>query len=586
MAGPAPAASQTATPGGETAPTETTEELVIPFPQDDGSLTPYSFDLGYPLVTLIYDTLLWRDTQGVPRPWLAKEVTTSPGGTTVTITLSEGVSWHDGRPLTAADVAFTFNYVAAHPHRRFTPQVAAVNKAVAVGDHTVELDLAHPVAGLAHLPLADLPILPRHRWQDLPPGQATPDGLPVGSGPYRLATYQPGESYELRGDPGYFRGPPAVDRLSVPIITTADQMLRAFRQGRADMLALNLPPKALRQVEGPTVDIARGTSYSGTTLVLNLDRRPFTDPEVRRAVRLALDPEAVAETVGGAVPATAGYLHPRSPWAPAADLTRTDPATARQVLAGRDSGPVELLYAEAEPRHPTAADHIARRLTEVGLTVSPTAVSPDELSQALTRGADSQQAAFQAALTHIPPLASYDPAFLAQLFATGAPLNHPGYASPRFDELARQITTTADRPARQQAVTQALNLLAEDVPALPLYFPTGAFAYRPGAYNNWTYIEGSGILDKQSFLPPHPSSAPSPNSSPTAQGPTPGSTPTAQGPSPTGPTTEGPSPPAAAGPTPQDEEALLGLGLNPLQLLAAGLLALAALLTAVQLIRR
>ncbi|MBW3608732.1 MAG: hypothetical protein KY463_10310, partial [Actinobacteria bacterium] len=95
----------------------------IPIPQDDGSLTPYTFESAYPLVTLIYDTLLWRDAQGIPQPWLARSIARSDGGRRLTIRLAENVRWHDGRPLTAADVAFTFEFVRARRHPRFSPQL-------------------------------------------------------------------------------------------------------------------------------------------------------------------------------------------------------------------------------------------------------------------------------------------------------------------------------------------------------------------------------------------------------------------------------------------------------------------------------
>ncbi|MDQ6805598.1 MAG: ABC transporter substrate-binding protein, partial [Actinomycetota bacterium] len=94
----------------------------IPFPAYDGTLTPYTFKLGYPLVTLVYDTLLWRDAQGIPRPWLARSVQRSNGGRRVTVRLRKGVRWQDGRSLTADDVAFTFQFVASRSPR--TPELA------------------------------------------------------------------------------------------------------------------------------------------------------------------------------------------------------------------------------------------------------------------------------------------------------------------------------------------------------------------------------------------------------------------------------------------------------------------------------
>ena len=109
---PQPASGQAA---GQPVP-----EVQIPFPRDDGSLTPYSFQLGYPLLTLVYDTLLWRDTNGVPQPWLATAIDTNPDATRFTLRLNQAARWQDGTPVTAEDVRFTFRYVAERPHPRFT----------------------------------------------------------------------------------------------------------------------------------------------------------------------------------------------------------------------------------------------------------------------------------------------------------------------------------------------------------------------------------------------------------------------------------------------------------------------------------
>ena len=168
------------------------ERVRLPFPAYDGTLTPYTFELGYPLVTLVYDTLLWRDAAGVPKPWLARSVTRSDDGLRLTVQLRDGVRWHDGRPLTAADVAFTLRYVASHYQPRFTPQLADVRRVRATGRLTAQIELRRPSLGFDDQPLADLPILPRHLWRGLGPGRVAPRGLPVGSGPYRLASSRAG----------------------------------------------------------------------------------------------------------------------------------------------------------------------------------------------------------------------------------------------------------------------------------------------------------------------------------------------------------------------------------------------------------
>ena len=187
----------------------------VGFPAYDGTLTPYTFTLGYPLVTLIYDTLLWRDAQGIPQPWLARSVASSDGGRRLTVQLRGGVRWQDGRPLTAADVAFTFRFVASHYQPRFTQELRDVQDVRVMGPLTVVIGLRHVSLGFDAQPLADMPILPEHVWRGLAAGRIAPPGLPVGSGPYRLVSADPKTGYVFRANRGYFEGRPLVEEIQV-----------------------------------------------------------------------------------------------------------------------------------------------------------------------------------------------------------------------------------------------------------------------------------------------------------------------------------------------------------------------------------
>src|SRR5437016_303067 len=90
---------------------------------DEGMLTPYTFKFGNPgynMLSLVYDTILQLDADNVPKPLLAKDVKVSPDGSTYDITLRSGVRWHDGQPLTAEDVKFTYEYFLKNTQGRFT----------------------------------------------------------------------------------------------------------------------------------------------------------------------------------------------------------------------------------------------------------------------------------------------------------------------------------------------------------------------------------------------------------------------------------------------------------------------------------
>jgi peptide/nickel transport system substrate-binding protein len=475
------------------------EVVRIPFPQDEGSLTPYSFELGYPLVTLIYDTVMWRDAAGVPRPWLARSVTRSADGLRLRLRLRRGVRWHDGKRLTADDVAFTFRYVAAHPHPRFTPQLADVEKVTTPDASTVDIALSRPSLGFLDQPLADLPILPEHVWASLPSGRTVPSGLPVGSGPYRLTRHRRGARYTLRANGRYFRGRPTVRTVEVPIIRDAEQALRSLQQGRVDAIPASLPEDAVRRVREIGTRVDRGPLYLGSVLLLNLRRPPFDRPKVRRAVAAALDLEDIARRSGRTIPATRGYLHPASRWSSGEELQEYDEREAREVLSDPALPTIRVLAPDNDPQRLEAASEVVIALQRAGAQARREVMPPERLARAV--GQDRATPTFEAAIWSSPPLTSFDPAFLDVVFGSDGRLNYSGYRSPAFDRLANQVASARTTAARQASIDRQLRLLSADLPVVPLFFPEGAFAYRPGAHAGWTYVKGSGILDKRSFLP-------------------------------------------------------------------------------------
>jgi peptide/nickel transport system substrate-binding protein len=477
--------------------------LRVAVPSEDGSLTPYTFTNGYPLVTLVYDTLSWRDASGVARPWLARSIRRRAGGRQVEVTLRRGARWHDGRPLTAADVVFTFRYMKTHVHPRFTPQLRELADVTATDPLTVVFTLRHPALGFEDQPLADVPILPRHLWERLAPGRLAPAGLPVGSGPYRLVRHVVGRSYRFESNRGYVRGRPAIDRIDVPIIGDQEQIATGLQDGSLDAAPV-VAPAGTRLEQPPAVRFARADSYTGTVLEFNLTRPPFQRVEVRRAVARALDLGEITASGRGAgrqLRASRGVLHPQSPWSGPALLPRFDAAAARVALSEQGLRTFAIAASLSDPLRLEAARRVVRALREAGAPARLAVLSPPALNRSL--GADGGTATFDAAVVGSPALASYDPAFLRAVFGdpAEAPLNDGGYRSARFARLADAVEEASTLGARRRAVQAELRLLADDLPVIPLFFGGTTFAYRPASYDGWVDVRGTGILDKQSFLP-------------------------------------------------------------------------------------
>jgi peptide/nickel transport system substrate-binding protein len=472
----------------------------LPFPQYDGTLTPYTFELGYPLVTLVYDTLLWRDARGIPRPWLAKSVKRSNGGRRVTVLLRRGVRWQDGKALSAQDVAFTFELVARRFHPRFTPEVADVERVQATGPRTVRIDLRRPSLGFDDQPLADLPILPRHLWEGVAADEV-PRGLPIGSGPYRLVRARRG-GYSFRANGAYFNGKPRVARIEVPIIGREDRTYRALQRREVDMLPISLPRSAAEELGAAVgINVLTGPSYSGTALVFNLRRPPFDRPAARRAVASALDLGRIVRNVGPAVAADRGYIHPASRWSSGKVLQRFSAAKARAALTRLRLPTIRVLAPDNDPVRLEAGRQVQLALRRAGVGATVVELSPDGIGEAI--GESGSAPDFEAAIVSIPALASYDPDFITRIFGVGsrtAPLNFSGYRSARFRALAERVASAPDDGARRRAVAAELALLAQDAPEVPLFFSRGVFAYRPAVYDGWIVVKGTGILDKRSFL--------------------------------------------------------------------------------------
>ena len=485
------------------APQPPVEELRIPFPEYDGGLTPYTFELGYPLMTLIYDTLMLRDVRGVPRPWLARTVPQrSEDGRRVTVELRDDVRWHDGRRLTAADVAFTFRLLAERPQPRFTPQLADLEQVRATGRLTVVFDLRRPSLGFEDQPLADVPIVPAHLWRDLPDGRLAPSGHAVGSGPYTLTRASRTAGYVLTANERYFRGRPRVQRLRVPFMGDADETFEALKQRRIDMVPLSLPrDNAVDLDRSLGIAVRRGPFYVGTALVLNTRRAPFDDPAARQAVSQALDLRLIVRNVAPAEPALGGFVHPRSRWAAQMQVHESNPAAARRALADLNLPPIRLLSPENDPVRAEAARQVALALRRVGATVTVVDQSAEQLSRAV--GEEGGTPDFEAAITSTPALVSHDPNYLRAMFGSDpqtATLNVTGYSSDEFDSAAQRVAGARVPGPRERAINEELRLLSHAAPAIPLFFSQGAFAFRNEIYGGWAFVRGTGIFDKRSFM--------------------------------------------------------------------------------------
>lgn len=306
--------------------------------------SPFSYFLapGYNQMILIYDTLLLNDGTGQLLPWLVSEMPTrSEDGLVYTMQLREGVRWHDGRPLTAEDVVFTFEYFAA---QTLAPSVSVQPRHVAdvrsTGPGTVEFRLDLPIVDFDQAVAGAVPIVPRHIWSDVPDAARAQDlELLVGSGPYRLESYSQAESsYLYVANDDFFLGEPFVQRLEfVPVPNELDALLAGELDAAqpdvegvgADALAPFRQDDAFEVVEGPA-----GTGFFAGLSWSVAREGPVSDRRFRHACAMAIDrQEMVDRLLGGqGAPGNPGFFPPDHPFRVDVEQYAFDPQGANRLL--------------------------------------------------------------------------------------------------------------------------------------------------------------------------------------------------------------------------------------------------------------
>ncbi|HWC25461.1 MAG TPA: ABC transporter substrate-binding protein [Solirubrobacteraceae bacterium] len=493
-----------------------------------GFPSPFSYIAGpgYVQMSYLYDSLLWTDASGRLLPWLAERFERSPDGLTYSFELREGVRWHDGRPLTADDVAFTFEYFARQPlGPLLVAQPFGVKEARATGPRSVEVELRIAAVTFLEAVAGALPIIPRHVWSSIrDPRRAQDREVLVGTGPYLLESLSVGEGSALFvANHRYFLGAPFVRRLE---LRPVDDELAALRAGEIDVASTpveGVGPGALAPLRSDErYGIVANTGSWTFPLIFNLARGgPPADVRFRRAVALAIDRRAIVQRLlgGRGKPGNPGFLPPDHPFHVAVEQYAFDRAAAERLLdeAGygrtggwrrdRDGERLRLRLLTGNAPVPPVLDLLVASLKAVGVELEPQAVDLPTLFERTRRGAD------EAALTLYPgpggTAPNADPDLLRTFFSSrieerlqGA----QGWVDREFDRLAERQLVTADATARAAMLARMQEIVARDLPALALYYPTVSHAFREQAFERWYVTPGGfagglpGVLNKHALV--------------------------------------------------------------------------------------
>jgi peptide/nickel transport system substrate-binding protein len=454
-------------------------ELVVALPSSPLHLDPrVATDAAASTVEgLLYDGLLDNDPRGDLVPDLAAAWETLDGGRRYRFHLRPGVRFHDGRPLTATDVVWTYRSIVdgtvATPKRAaFDP----LRRVVAVDPRTVDFHLAEPFASF-----------PIELTLGIVPAGALPEELavrPVGTGPFRFAARRP-DRLDLVAWDGHHAGRPHLDRLALKEVPDATVRTLELMDGAVQLVVDDLPPDVVPRFRAdPAYRVVEAASGDYAYLGFNLRDPALADPRVRRAIAHAIDRERLVATLWRGLGLVSETLLPPGHWARDDTLPRIphDPAAARRLLdaAGYPDPPgpaprlrLALKVSTAET-YLLQAQVIQAMLAEVGIDMTVRSL------EFATFYADVKRGDFQMFTLVRQGIVDPNVYRLSLHSASTPPVGHNRgfYANPRFDRLIDRANLVADRPARRRLYVAAQRLLAADLPYVSLFIKK-SFAVMP-----------------------------------------------------------------------------------------------------------
>jgi peptide/nickel transport system substrate-binding protein len=515
-------------PGGGGRPTlrvESWTQLGFPSP------FTYTAGPGYWRMTLLFDTLLWADSTGEQLPWLASSYRASGDGLVHTLELRE-TTWADGRPLTARDVSFTYQYYRSNT---LTPFQIAVPRTdadvVPTGERSVEFRLRQPDATFVQQVLGAMPIVPEHVWSTIrdPNGVETThrDQSLIGTGAYSLQSRNVSENTELYvARDGYFLGPPFVRRIEM--VPAADP-LAAVRIGQMD--AAGTHAEGVRNEvlapfrDDPEFGIVDRPDAFAFPLFFNISRGgALADLRFRRACLHAIDQGDMVHRLltGNGRVGNQGWLPPSNPYFnPDVRQYPFDRAEAERLLdeagyrrprpggprTNADGSPLRYVLYIPDGVPIAVAELIASSLRAVGVDIDLQRIDLIRLF-----GVKLQQS-YDLLVTLYPGPAgigpSGDPEILRGVYHSRPPNpfhKATGYANPEVDRLIDAQLRTVDVEERKRLVGQVQRIVADDLPVAVLYYTTLFHAFRKNVFDQWYFTPGGfgpglpDVYNKQPYI--------------------------------------------------------------------------------------
>ncbi len=433
--------------------------LVVGYTADPNTLDPWKatqFQAVH-MLEQVYGTLTQLDASLAVVPGLAEKWQYSDDNKTLTLTLRQGVTFHDGKAFDSADVKSSVERIKDKATAAVAAATLASVQTVETPDaNTVVLHLSNPDAGLlAGLATTNLAMLSKDDTEEAVAQK------PNGTGAFTFAGRVANQSISLRANASYWGGKPKLDGLDFRIIPDESSVVAGLQSGNVQFAVLN-DPLVAKTADGGGINLAKTPDLAYHVLQLNSRNKPLDNVNVRLAIQCAIDRQQVLDTaalgegaVVGPITSPAYLSDPNARPCPTRDV-----AKAKSLLAeaGFASG-VTIKTIVSTGEYATSvneAQNLQAQLKEAGITLALETLESGAYVDRWVAGT------FDAAVALNGGRPDPDGMYGRYFTSTGNLNKVAGYSSPELDQLFAQGKTTADPAQRKQIYTQISKLLEDN----------------------------------------------------------------------------------------------------------------------------
>ncbi|MBK7320786.1 MAG: ABC transporter substrate-binding protein [Anaerolineales bacterium] len=471
----------------------------------------------YTIYGLVYDTMYNLNLDGSFTLSIADSVVRSDDGLVYTFKIKDGIKWHDGKPLTAEDVAFTYNLY------KDTPEYPYLNgyyttyfSAVEAKGNEVILTLTEAIPNIESQ-LVFLYILPKHVWEGVNKLEYENFEM-IGSGPFKMAEYAQNEFVRLTANKEHFSRPPKIDEVVFQTFENQDALVQGIKTGQLDLITEmpNTSVESLKTTENVEVVIGAPFSPGVTDIIFNqLDPEncptdaggictghpALRDRDVRLAMAHATDKQKLIDLIllGLGTPGLTLIPDGLGVWynntlkdyeydvAAAnkilddAGYKDTDGDKIREMPDGSRPLTFRLNWPSDSITSPRTAELLSEMWGEIGITLEMQAVDPDALTAQCCPAFDFDIMIWGWGSDPDPSALLY--VYTSEGIPTGS--SETGYSNPKYDELYAQQQTELDFETRKSIVWEMQKMVHDDVVYIIPFYDAETQAYRSDRFTGW-----------------------------------------------------------------------------------------------------